>query len=169
MITAEDLIKRFNMKPLPEEGGYYSETHRSSHTLSESSLPDNYSSDRSLSTAIYYMLTPETKSLLHRLPTEEIFHFYLGDPVLMLHLYPDGSSNQVILGQDLNRGQSVQVLVPKDVWQGSYLLEGGQFAFMGTTMSPGFDFSDNEIGNRDDLMKFYPSQKKLIERLTDLY
>ena len=158
MITAEDLIKRFNMKPLPEEGGYYSETHRSSHTLSESSLPDNYSSDRSLSTAIYYMLTPETKSLLHRLPTEEIFHFYLGDPVLMLHL-----------GQDLNKGQSVQVLVPKDVWQGSYLLEGGQFAFMGTTMSPGFDFSDNEIGNRDDLMKFYPSQKKLIERLTDLY
>lgn len=167
MITAEDLIKKFNMKLLPGEGGYYAETHRASHLLSEPSLPEGYSSDRSLSTAIYYMLTPDTKSLLHCLPTEEIFHFYLGDPVLMLHLYPDGSTKQIILGRDLNNAQSVQVLVPKNVWQGSYLLEGGQFAFMGTTMSPGFDFSDNEIGKKDDLIKLYPSQKRLIQQLTD--
>jgi predicted cupin superfamily sugar epimerase len=166
MITADYLIKKFNMKLLPGEGGYYSETHRAHHVLSDSSLPDNYNSDRSLSTAIYYMLTPDTKSLLHRLPAEEMFHFYLGDPVLMLQLYPDGSSKNIILGRDLNKGQSVQVLVPKDVWQGSYLLEGGKFAFMGTTMSPGFDFSDNEIGKRDDLIKLNPANKNLIQQLT---
>lgn len=84
----------------------------------------------------------------------------------MLQLYPDGSSKNIILGRDLNKGQSVQVLVPKDVWQGSYLLEGGKFAFMGTTMSPGFDFSDNEIGKRDDLIKFYPANTNLIQQLT---
>lgn len=154
------------MKLLPGEGGYYSETHRSDHILSVSSLSEEYSSERSLSTAIYYMLTPDTKSLLHRLPTDEIFHFYLGDPVMMLNLYPDGSSNTLVLGKDLKEGQSVQVKVPKGVWQGSYLLEGGKFALMGTTMSPGFDFADNEIGDRDELISLYTSQKELIGKLT---
>lgn len=167
MITAEDLIKKFNMKVLPGEGGYYSETHRADHNLSESSLPESYNSDRSLSTAIYYMLTPDTKSLLHRLPTDEIFHFYLGDPVLMLQLYPDGGSKKIILGQDINKGQTVQLVVPKGVWQGSYLLEGGEFALMGTTMAPGFDFVDNEVGKKDDLKNLYPSDEDLIIKLTE--
>ena len=167
MITAKDLIKKFNMKLLPAEGGYYSETHRSAHALPESSLPESYNSDRSLSTAIYYLLTPDAKSLLHRLPTDEVFHFYLGDPVLMLHLYPEGGSKQIILGQDINDGQSVQVLVPKGVWQGSCLIEGGEFALMGTTMAPGFDFADNEIGKRDDLKTLYPSDEELIIKLTE--
>ena len=112
------------------------------------------------------MLTPDTKSLLHRLPTEEIYHFYLGDPVLMLHLYPDGTSSTVVLGQDINQGQNLQLTVPKGVWQGSYLLEGGGFALMGTTMAPGFDFADNHLGNRENLNKLYPSQKELIMKLT---
>jgi len=167
MITAEDLIKKFNMKVLPGEGGYYSETHRADHNLSESSLPESYNSDRSLSTAIYYMLTPDTKSLLHRLPTDEIFHFYLGDPVLMLQLYPDGGSKKIILGQDINKGQTVQLVVPKGVWQGSCLLEGGEFALMGTTMAPGFDFVDNEVGKKDDLKNLYPSDEDLIIKLTE--
>jgi len=167
MITAEDLIKKFNMKVLPGEGGYYSETHRADHILSESSLPESCNSDRSLSTAIYYMLTPDTKSLLHRLPTDEIFHFYLGDPVLMLQLYPDGGSKKIILGQDINKGQTVQLVVPKGVWQGSCLLEGGEFALMGTTMAPGFDFVDNEVGKKDDLKNLYPSDEDLIIKLTE--
>jgi len=166
MLTAEKLIKMFDMKLLPEEGGYYAETHRSDHTVSASSLPEQYESDRSLSTAIYYLLTPDTKSMLHRLPTDEIFHFYLGDPVLMLQLFPDGTSKTIFIGQDLNGGHYVQVLVPKGVWQGSYLLEGGRFALMGTTMAPGFDFADNEIGDREELIKICPSQQDLIKRLT---
>lgn len=166
MITAEDIIRIFDMRLLPEEGGYYSETHRSSHNLQAISLPDKYNSERSLSTAIYYLHTPDTKSLIHRLPTEEIYHFYLGDPVLMLHLYPDGTSETFTLGHDINQGQSVQLTVPKGIWQGSYLFEGGKFALMGTTMSPGFDFADNEIGDREKLISLYPSQEKLIEKLT---
>ena len=167
MLTADDLIKMLGMRLLPGEGGYYCETHRSDHNLSGSSLPENYSSDRSLSTAIYYLLTPDTKSLLHRLPTDEIFHFYLGDPVMMLQLYPEGPAKTIILGQDLMGGQSVQVVVPKGVWQGSYLLEGGGFALMGTTMGPGFDFADNEIGDRENLIKLYPSHLDLIQKLTE--
>ncbi len=166
MLTAEKLIKMLNMKPLPKEGGYYVETHRSDQVISGSSLPEQYKSDRSLSTAIYYLLTPDTKSLLHRLPTDEIFHFYLGDPVLMLQLFADGTVNTILLGQDIEAGHCVQALVPKGVWQGSYLLEGGGFALMGTTMAPGFDFADNEIGDRETLINLYPSHQDLVRRLT---
>ena len=114
-----------------------------------------------------FVLTPDTKSLLHRLPADEIFHFYLGDPVLMLQLYPDGGSKKIILGQDINKGQTVQLVVPKGVWQGSCLLEGGEFALMGTTMAPGFDFVDNEVGKKDDLKNLYPSDEDLIIKLTE--
>lgn len=167
MLTAEKLIKMLNMKPLPKEGGYYCETHRSAHVLPGSSLPEQYESERALSTAIYYLLTPDTQSLLHRLPADEIFHFYLGDPVLMLQLYPDGTVKTILLGQDIDdAGHFVQVIVPKGVWQGSYLLEGGRFALMGTTMAPGFDFADNEIGDRETLISLYPSRQDVIRRLT---
>jgi len=113
------------------------------------------------------MLTPETKSLLHRLPTDEIYHFYLGDPILMLQLHPDGATKTVILGQDIDAGQSVQLTVPKNVWQGSYLLEGGKYALMGTTMAPGFEFVDNEIGDRNELIQFYRGAEELIIKLTE--
>ncbi len=167
MLTAEKLIKMLDMKPLPKEGGYYCETYRSAHVIPGSSLPEQYESERALSTAIYYLLTPDTQSLLHRLPTDEIFHFYLGDPVLMLQLYPDGTVKTILLGQDIDdAGHFVQVIVPKGVWQGSYLLEGGRFALMGTTMSPGFDFADNEIGDRETLIGLYPSRQDVIRRLT---
>ena len=167
MLTADDLIKKFNMKLLPGEGGYYCETHRSDHILPESSLSENYNSERSLSTSIYYMHTPNTKSLLHRLPTEEIYHYYLGDPVFMLLLFPDGKIEQVILGHDLENDHTVQLTVPKNVWQGSFLLSGGKYALMGTTMAPGFDFADNEIGQADELLKLYPSVEELILNLTN--
>lgn len=165
-MTADELIKMLDLKILPGEGGYYSETYRSGHSVPSFSLPEGYTSERSLSTAIYYMLTPNTKSLLHRLPTDEIYHFYLGDPVKMLQLFPDGTTNTIVLGQQLSQGQFVQLRVPKGVWQGSYLLDGGECALMGTTMSPGFDFDDNELGDREVLLEQYPSEKELIYKLT---
>ena len=113
------------------------------------------------------MLTPGTKSGLHRLPTDEVYHFYLGDPVLMLQLYPEGTAKIIILGHDIKAGQSLQSTVPKNVWQGLMLMEGGNYALMGTTMAPGFDFPDNEIGNRDNLLKEYPTEDSMIVKLTD--
>lgn len=166
-MDAEEIIEKLKLKPHPHEGGYYAETFRAEHILSKSCLPASYESERSISTAIYYMLTPDTKSVLHRLPTDEVYHFYLGDPVLMLQLFPDGTSKHIVLGQDINEGQSLQVAVPKNVWQGSLLVEGGNYALMGTTMSPGFEFSDNTIGKRASLLSTYPGQEPLIIKLTD--
>ena len=166
MISADTVKSLLNLKPHPEEGGYFRETYRSPHTLSKNILTEEYKDERSLSTAIYYLLTPDTFSALHRLPTDELFHFYLGDPVEMLHLLPDGSGRIITLGQDITNGMQLQVVVKKGVWQGSRLCAGGQFALLGTTMSPGFESSDYESGQRERLIADYPQFENLIKVLT---
>jgi uncharacterized protein len=105
-------------------------------------------------------------SAFHRLPTDEVYHFYLGDPLEMTLLFPDGSSQQVILGQDLLGGQRIQFAVPRSVWQGSRLLPGGRFALVGTTMAPGFTNPDYEHGDRTILLAQYPDQREHILALT---
>jgi uncharacterized protein len=166
MPTTQEIIEHLGLQPHPNEGGYYVETYRCDERIPERGLPDRYVSEKSFGTAIYYLLTPETFSAFHRLPTDEIFHFYLGDPVTMLQLHPDGSHDVITLGTDLLADQKPQVVVPKGTWQGSFLNEGGEFALMGATASPGFDFCDYESGERGPLLEKFPAHKELIERLT---
>ena len=166
MLTADQIIALLNLKPHPEEGGYFVETYRSSETISEKALPSRYKGVRSFGTAIYYLLTPETFSAMHRLQSDEIFHFYLGDPVEMLQLWPDGSGRILILGTDIINGMKPQVVIPKGVWQGARLFKDGKFALLGTTVSPGFEFADYESGHRDELVKSYPKFRELIIALT---
>lgn len=166
MITAERIIKLYNMKPHPEEGGYYVETYRAKEGIKKDSLPERYTGDRDHSTAILYLLTPDTKSYLHRLKSDEIWHFYLGDPVQMILIHPDGTIKVLFLGQDLKAGQFVQAVVPAGFWFGCYLLEGGEFALMGATVAPGFEFSDFELGDRKELIEWFPRYKDYIEKLT---
>jgi hypothetical protein len=110
-------------------------------------------------------LTPETFSALHRLPGPEVYHFYLGDPVELTVLHPDGAIEGIVLGLDLVQGMRPQVVVPGGTWQASRLRDGGEFALMGTTMSPGFHFDDFELGDRQTLEALYPDAKVLISRL----
>jgi predicted cupin superfamily sugar epimerase len=166
MPTAPELIQLLNLQPLPQEGGYYRETYRSAERLAASALPPRYGQDKALGTAMYYFLTPDTFSALHRLPTDEVFHFYLGNPVEMLQLYEDGRGRVVTLGPDLLAGQSPQLVVPRGVWQGSCLAAGGAFALLGTTAAPGFDFADYEAGDRAGLSARYPEFADLISLLT---
>ena len=149
MLTAKQVQELFKLQPLQPEGGYFAETYRSP-----------------LSTAIYYMLTPDTFSAMHRLKGDEIYHFYLGDPVEMLMLKPDGSAEALLLGQNVTAGMRVQHTVPGGTWQGSRLASGGKFALMGTTMAPGFDPKDYEAGHRDALSAQYPAYAPLIAFLT---
>ena len=165
MPTAEELIRHFNLQPHPKEGGFFRETYRSDEAHSARALPSRYGADRVVSTAIYYMLTPGTKSALHRLKSDEIFHFYLGGPVRMLWLLPDGTGKTLTLGPDVTRGQLVQVVVPRGVWQGSHLLDG-DFALLGCTVAPGFDYADYEHGEQATLAAQYPEHAEMIRRLT---
>jgi predicted cupin superfamily sugar epimerase len=164
-MTPELIIQRLGLKPHPE-GGYYTETYRAPESIPAPALPSRYSGERALSTAIYYLLTPGTFSSLHRLQSDEIFHFYLGDPVDMLRLKPDGSSVTLTLGADLANGELPQVVVPAGDWQGARLKPGGRFALLGCTVAPGFDFTDFETGKRDALLSLYPSHTALITTLT---
>ena len=167
MPTADDLIRLLHLEPLPLEGGWYRETHRSSRQLPANVLAPRYRAARSASTAIYYLLTPDTFSALHRLPTDEVFHFYLGDPVEMLQIgpAPEDGGRILTLGSDLLAGQQLQTVVPAGVWQGSKLRAGGAFALMGTTMTPGFDFADYEGADRDALVAAFPEFEERIRIL----
>ncbi|MDZ4834346.1 MAG: cupin domain-containing protein [Candidatus Melainabacteria bacterium] len=131
--------------------------------VSRAASEDN---ERSFSTTIYYLLTPDSFSAMHRLKGDEVYHFYLGDPVEMLNLDSDGKSTTVRLGHDIAGGALLQHVVANGVWQGSRLVEGGKFALMGTTMSPGFSFADYELGHRKSLMAEYTDCAALIEKLT---
>jgi predicted cupin superfamily sugar epimerase len=87
-MNAEEIIKFLRLQPHPKEGGFFRETYRSVDPFSN--LPNRYRGQRSASTAIYYLLTPDSFSAMHRLASDEIFHFYKGDAVEMLQLFPDG-------------------------------------------------------------------------------
>jgi predicted cupin superfamily sugar epimerase len=161
-MTPEEIIKLFKMLPLPDEGGYYAETYRSDEKIF--SLPDRYIGTRNFSTAILYLITPDSFSKLHKVKSDEIFHFHLGDPVEMLQIDENGNSRIEILGTDILNNQKPQVIVPKDIWQGTKLIEGGKFALLGCTVAPGFEFSDYQHGEKDALINQFPRLKKLIEK-----
>ena len=165
----EALIEQFKLKPLPVEGGLFVQTYRSVEDVPVEGLPDRYPRRaRTFGTAILFLLTPDPDSFsaLHWLPTDEVYHFYLGDPVELNMFLPDGSSRQVIMGQNVLGGQQIQHVVPRDVIQGSYLLPGGRYALMGTTMAPGFDESDYHGCTREELLARYPAETERIRRLT---
>jgi predicted cupin superfamily sugar epimerase len=165
-MTGEEVKRHLGLEAHPREGGYFRQTWRSEEEIPKSALPSRYTSSRAAGTAIYYLLEPTTFSEMHRLASDEVFHFYLGDPVEMLQLWPDGSSRVVVLGHDLAGGMLPQLVVPKYVWQGSRLLPGGDVALLGCTVSPGFDYADYETGSRAELLREYPESAVLIAALT---
>jgi len=166
MLDVESIKKCLNLKEHPREGGFFVETYRSRESFPPGVLPETYSGQRSFSTSIYYLLTPESFSAMHRLPGDELFHFYLGDPVEMLQLHKDGSGHLLTLGTDLLEGMRPQALVPAGTWQGSRLAGEGQFALLGATMAPGFDYDDYEAGSQPELVRLCPDFARHIKGLT---
>jgi predicted cupin superfamily sugar epimerase len=156
-LTAAEVIARLGLEAHPTEGGYFRETYRSARSF-EAGEP--YSGPRSHGTAIYYLLTADTCSAMHRLPGDEVFHFYLGDPVEMLELHPDGRSTRTLLGPVLGE-MTVQHTVRAGTWQGSILLDGGRWALLGATMAPGFSYEDYESGT-EALIEAFPSRAAMI-------
>ncbi len=128
-MTADDIIALLGLEPLPGEGGFYRQTWSSRGTEGS---PDP------LGTAIYYLVTPDSWSALHRLTLDEVFHVYLGDPCEMVMLSNTGELVEVRLGADIAAGEKVQHVVPAGWWQGTRLADGGSWALLGTTMAPGF-------------------------------
>lgn len=165
-MTPEWLIEKFGLEPLPVEGGLFRRHYVSDESISLKVLPLRYEQQKVFGSAICYMHTAQTRSLLHRLKTDEIYHFYNGDPVSLVLLYPDGSHYVVTLGQDYAAGQLPFFVVPRGVWQGSLLAEGGTWALMGATLAPAYDDDDFELADPAQLIAAYPAAREWIERLT---
>ena len=122
--------------------------------------------NRVAATAIYFLITPDDFSALHRLRGDELWHFYLGDPVDLALIHPDGEVTTLRIGHDLVNGERPQALAPGGSWLGCSLVPGGAWALMGTTMTPGFDPADFELADRDHLTAQFPHAADLIARLT---
>jgi predicted cupin superfamily sugar epimerase len=161
-MTADEVKKLLGLAPHPREGGFYVRTYEAAEMVSLS----RYESERRTGTAIYYLLEPGTFSEMHRLKSDEVFHFYAGDAVEMLQLREGHAGRMVVIGNDLAAGERPQVMVGHGVWQGSRLREGGEWALLGCTVSPGFEFEDYEAGDRAELMGLWPEWAETIAELT---
>jgi predicted cupin superfamily sugar epimerase len=152
------MIEHYNLQPLPVEGTLFTSTYRSA-----TNLPNG----DPIGTAMIGLYADEPKSLsyFHRLPSDEVWHFYGGDPLKLVLLFPDGSSKEVIMGSDVLAGQVVQYVIPLGVWQAGYMLPGGHYSLFGCTMAPGFTSKGFEAGVLEELLGQYPSQREQLERL----
>jgi uncharacterized protein len=156
--TIGDLIELFDLKP-HLEGGYFTESYRSPEQI-----PGR---GRNISTAIYFLLPQGTKSRLHRLASDEIWHFYLGGPMTLVQISPEGKMEEAVLGHDVKSGHTLQHVVKAGCWFGAFPNPGTEYSLVGCTVAPGFDFADLEIGKRTDLQKRFPHAHQMIEKLTD--
>ena len=156
-MTANDVKKMLGLQPHPVEGGWFVRTYEAAETIAAEAFADSrYGGARRTGTAIYYLLEPETFSEMHRLKSDEVFHFYAGDVVEMLQLLADGSGRRVLIGNDLKGEARPQVTVGRGVWQGSQLVAGGKWALLGCSVSPGFEFEDYEEGRCAELCSQWP-------------
>ncbi|MDO8527201.1 MAG: cupin domain-containing protein [Deltaproteobacteria bacterium] len=158
-LSVENLVSLFDLQPHPE-GGYYKETYRAEGTL------NTPRGNRNHATAIYYLLTEGTQSRLHRLKQQdEIMHFYLGDPLTLVEILPDGKIENTILGQDVLSGQKLQHVIKAGHWFALYPNPGSRFGLIGCTVSPGFEFDDFEMDKKTELLQKFPHAKDIIEKL----
>jgi len=165
MITAQDLIQKLELKRHPE-GGFYKEIYRSSEMLNAEMLPDRYQGNRCFGTSIYFLLRSQDISRLHRLQSDEIWHFYTGSSVT-LHLLDAKRGYQTkSLGRDLESGEQFQICVPNQTWFGATVETEDSYALVSCTMAPGFEFADFELADRKTLLDSFPNNQRIIEKLT---
>ena len=161
-----NIITALGLQRLPGEGGYFRETYRSAIKMPISLEDGGKPVPRHLGTAIYYLITPREFSALHKLESDEVFHFYDGAPVEMLQISDGGAAKHIVLGRNILKGQQAQVTVPAGTWQGTRLIKGGNYALLGTTVFPAFEFSDFTLGSRRELTAKFPKLADLIARFT---
>ncbi len=165
MKNADYYIKSLKLKPHPE-GGYHKETYRSSEQIGKDSLPERYSKARAFYTSIYFLLKGNEVSHFHQLKSDELWHFYAGSSLTIHILGINGNYSQERLGNEMEEGESFQVVVKAGQWFGATVDDKEAFTLAGCTVAPGFDFDDFELGNREQLIELYPEHKSLIEKLT---
>ena len=158
-------IAHLGLVPHPE-GGHFRETYRATETIPTAALPGRYGGARVSSTAIHFLLRAGEIAVLHRIRSDELWHFYAGGPLVVSVIDGAGARRDYTLGPDPDAGQCFQVAVPAGAWFGAALCPGTAYALVGCTVAPGFEFADFELADRVSLARRYPQHRALIERLT---
>lgn len=148
------------------EGGWFRETYRAGETIPEAGLPPRFQGERAFSTAILFMLEQGDISALHRLKSDEVWHFHEGGPLAVHVITPAGNYLKILLGRNPGNGEHFQAVVLAGSWFGAEPAGSGEFSLVGCTVSPGFDFSDFEMARRAELTALFPEHSALIGRLT---
>jgi predicted cupin superfamily sugar epimerase len=147
------------------EGGWYKEVYRSSLLLDQSMLPASFTGDRNACTHIYFLLEQGNFSAFHRIQSDELWHFYAGDPLIIYEIDEHGTLKEHLLGNDPNRDQSLFTFIKAGNWFASKPAAGSTYALVGCTVSPGFDFNDFEMADKEELIRSFPQHVKIIEPL----
>jgi len=163
--TSAEFISRLDLARHPE-GGWYRETYRSPAVIPGDLLPERSAGDRSMCTAIYFLLERGDVSALHRIKSDEVWHFYAGASLTVHVITPGGEYYILRLGADMAAGELFQAVVPAGCWFGAEVPDNGAFSLVGCTVAPGFDFADFEMGNCDQLLQRFPAHAAIIRRLT---
>lgn len=162
--VVQSLVWRFQLQPHPE-GGYYREVYRSAGVIPSGALRE-YEGERNYCTSIYFLITSGNFSAFHRIRQDEIWHFYAGSALHVHAIGPDGKYTCHVVGHNIERGESPQVVIPAGEWFASAVRDRDSYSFVGCTVAPGFDFRDFELAKRTELAVRFPQHQELIGRFT---
>lgn len=165
MLQKEDIIRQLNLTPHPE-GGYYRQTYKSEEKITINTSEEEDNKSRSYSTCIYFLLTSYNFSAFHRIKQDEIWHFYDGSPIRLHTISKEGIYKSHIIGKDLLKGETPQLVVKGGDWFASEVIDDNSFSLTGCTVAPGFDFDDFELMERSKGIKRFPTHKDIITQLT---
>ncbi len=165
MESADYWIQNLKLEPHPE-GGYFRETYRTRDSIPEHCLDDRYRGDRAFATAIYFLLTADSPSHLHRLKSDEFWFFHAGSGATITLIREAGTVHRINLGPDPARNQGLQLIIPGGTWFGAEVDEPGGYTLVSCMVAPGFDYADFEMATRPGMLKAFPHHRDVIERLT---
>lgn len=148
------------------EGGAFKEHYRAPLRLPRSALSPAHQGERNASTAIYFLLRHGEFSAFHLLASDEVLHFYDGEPMHVYEIDAAGAMQVHVLGRDLDGGQRFSAVVPGGSWFALRCEVPGGFSLIGCTVAPGFDFEDFTLDDRAVLLGKFPQHAQLINEMT---
>lgn len=164
MWNIEYWIDNLKLQSHPE-GGYFRETYRAAEQIEKRCLPERFTEDRVFGTAIYFLLPGDQFSAFHRMKSDEIWHFYIGDPLTLHIITAEGEYYTRRLGTDLT-SPNFQETVPAGAWLAAEVEGQKRFTLTGCTVAPGFEFKDFQLAERAALQNQFPQYSEIIEKFT---
>jgi predicted cupin superfamily sugar epimerase len=164
-MNANYFISHLQLESHPE-GGFFKETYRATESISKKALFPQFEGERNFSTAIYYLLRQGEHSLFHRIKSDECWHFYAGDKLLIHVIEPGGNYYCIKLGSNIYVGETFQFVVPAMAWFAAEPAVESSYSLVGCTVAAGFDFADFEMADKTSLLAAFPKYKEVVSRLS---